>query len=52
MIGHRVGARKQAREETIVEARNAKHDGDVIEPGKIAAEDQRDLKYDGDSPAQ
>src|ERR1043166_1463687 len=37
----------EVRKEAVVEAWNAKHDGDVVEPGKIAAQDQRDLKRDG-----
>ena len=42
-----MGDREQAREEAVVETRNAKHDRDVVEPRKIAAQDQRDLKHDG-----
>src|SRR6266540_3253950 len=36
----------EAREQSIVEARNAKHDGNVIEPRKIPAQDEADLKQD------
>src|SRR5215510_1838093 len=40
----------EAREEAVVEAWNAEYDGDVVEPGEIAAQDQRDLKQDGNCP--
>src|SRR5438309_6783011 len=38
-----------AREESVVETRDAKHDGDVIEPGKIPAQDESNLKQDRQS---
>ena len=44
---HGVGDREEAREEAVIEAWNANNDRDVIEPGKIAAQDQRDLEQNG-----
>ncbi len=38
-----------AREESVVETRNAKHDGDVIQPRKIPAQDESNLKHDRQS---
>src|SRR5262245_61221487 len=35
-----------AREQSVVETRDAEHDGDVIEPGKIPAQDESNLKQD------
>src|SRR6266571_5080008 len=40
---------KDAREKSVVEARDAKHDGDVIQPRKIAAQDESNLKQDRQS---
>ena len=47
-----MGDREHARQEAVVEARNAEHDGEVIQPREIAAHDQRELKENGDAPAQ
>ena len=46
-VGRRVRDREHTRKKSIVEARNAENDRHVIEPGEIAAQDQRDLKQNG-----
>src|SRR5213596_2329141 len=38
-----------AREESVVETRDAKHDGNVIQPRKIPAQDESNLKQDRQS---
>src|ERR1041385_2156712 len=38
-----------AREESVVETRNAKHDSDVIQPRKIPTQDEGHLKQDRQS---
>ena len=43
----RVGEREHTPKKSIIEARNAENDRDAIEPGEIAAQDQRDLKQNG-----
>src|SRR5262249_56966787 len=49
LVRHGVGDRQQSREEAIVETRNAKHDGDVVKPREISAQDQGDLEQDCNS---
>ena len=46
--GHGVRNVNEARQQSVVEARNAEQNRDVVQPGEIAAQDQRDLKQDCD----
>ena len=44
-------ARQQLRPETVVETRQRRHDGQPVQEGKIAAQDERELKRTMITPA-
>src|SRR5881628_1126742 len=46
---HRMRNVNDACEKSVVEARDAKHDSDVIQPRKIPAQDESNLKQDRQS---